>query len=68
MRAYEVLESGLRLLFKIGVRTLLSADTGIDAEFPGFSEHRELDSNVRAGIPALAAIRAATLLPAEVSA
>ncbi|RZB14582.1 organophopsphate acid anhydrase [Streptomyces sp. F001] len=64
-KAYAVLESGLRELVDSGVRVLLSADTGVGAQFPGFAEHRELEAMVRAGMPPLEAIRAATLLPAE---
>ncbi|WP_217570492.1 amidohydrolase family protein [Streptomyces sp. GbtcB7] len=64
-KAYEILESGLRLLAENGVRVLLSADSGVGSQFIGFAEHLELEAMVRAGMPALAAIRAATLLPAQ---
>jgi imidazolonepropionase-like amidohydrolase len=62
---YAILESGLRQYVDAGVTVLLSGDTGVLSQFPGFAEHRELESMVRAGMPALAAIRSATLLPAE---
>jgi imidazolonepropionase-like amidohydrolase len=62
---YEVLESGLRAYVDAGVRVLLSADSGVLHQFIGFAEHRELESMVDAGMPALAAIKASTLLPAQ---
>jgi imidazolonepropionase-like amidohydrolase len=62
---YEILESGLRSYVDAGVRVLLSADSGVLHQFIGFAEHRELESMVDAGMPALAAITASTLLPAE---
>ncbi|WP_371572501.1 amidohydrolase family protein [Streptomyces sp. NBC_01314] len=64
-KAYEVLESGLCRLVESGVRVLLSADSGVGSQFLGFAEHLELEAMVRAGMPAPAAIRAATLLPAQ---
>jgi imidazolonepropionase-like amidohydrolase len=62
---YAILEAGLRTCHQAGVRLLLSADTGLLAQFPGFAEHRELEAMVTAGMPALDAITAATLLPAQ---
>lgn len=62
---YQVLESGLRAYLDAGVRVLLSADTGLFTQFIGFAEHRELEAMVQAGMPALEAIKAATLLPAQ---
>jgi imidazolonepropionase-like amidohydrolase len=62
---YGILEAGLRAYLQAGVRVLLSADTGLLAQFPGFAEHRELEAMVAAGMPALDAITAATLLPAQ---
>jgi imidazolonepropionase-like amidohydrolase len=62
---YAVLEAGLLKYVDVGVTVLLSGDTGVLTQFPGFAEHRELESMVKAGMPALAAIRSATLLPAE---
>ncbi|NQX28097.1 amidohydrolase family protein [Microbacteriaceae bacterium VKM Ac-2854] len=62
---YRILESSLTQYVDAGVRVLLSGDTGVMAQFPGFTEHRELEAMVRAGMPTLAAIRAATLLPAR---
>jgi imidazolonepropionase-like amidohydrolase len=62
---YGILETGLCAYLQAGVRVLLSADTGLLAQFPGFAEHRELEAMVTAGMPALDAITAATLLPAQ---
>lgn len=62
---YAVLESGLRRYLDGGVTVLLSGDTGVLTQFPGFSEHRELEAMVLAGMPAALAIMSATLLPAE---
>jgi imidazolonepropionase-like amidohydrolase len=62
---YEVLETGLRTYVDAGVRILLSADSGVLHQFIGFAEHRELEAMVDAGMPALDAIKAATLLPAQ---
>jgi imidazolonepropionase-like amidohydrolase len=61
----SILEAGLRTYHQAGVRVLLSADTGLLAQFPGCAEHRELEAMVTAGMPALDAITAATLLPAR---
>jgi imidazolonepropionase-like amidohydrolase len=62
---YRILESALLRYFEAGVPVLLSGDTGVLTQFPGFAEHRELESMVLAGMPPAAAIKAATLLPAE---
>ena len=62
---YAILEAGLRQYVGAGVTVLLSGDTGVLSQFPGFAEHRELESMVQAGMPALAAIKSATLLPAQ---
>jgi len=63
--SYHILETGLRKYVDAGVRVLLSADTGLFTQFIGFAEHRELEAMVAAGMPALDAITAATLLPAR---
>ncbi|GAA1953526.1 amidohydrolase family protein [Microbacterium deminutum] len=62
---YQVLESSLSTYVDAGVRVLLSGDTGVMAQFPGYTEHRELAAMVAAGTSPLAAIKAATLLPAQ---
>jgi imidazolonepropionase-like amidohydrolase len=63
--SYRVLAAGLLRYVDAGVRVLLSADTGLFTQFIGFAEHRELEAMVSAGMPALDAITAATLLPAR---
>jgi imidazolonepropionase-like amidohydrolase len=62
---YDVLEEGLRRYVEAGVTVVLSGDTGLVSQFPGFTEHRELEAMVRAGMPALRAIEAATRIPAD---
>jgi imidazolonepropionase-like amidohydrolase len=64
--SYAILEAGLRRYLACGVRVVLSADTGLFTQFPGFAEHRELEAMVQAGMPALEAIRAATQISADV--
>ncbi len=64
--AYERLERSLRRLHAGGVRLVLCGDTGLSSQAPGFTEHRELEALVQAGLPPLEAIRAATAAGAEV--
>jgi imidazolonepropionase-like amidohydrolase len=67
MRAqYAVIEHSLRRYVETGVKAILSADTGLLSQAPGFAEHRELEAMVDAGMPVLDAIRAGTEVPAEV--
>jgi imidazolonepropionase-like amidohydrolase len=63
--SYAILEAGLRAYVAAGVRTVLSADSGLHTQLIGIAEHRELEAMVTAGMPSLEAIRAATDLPAE---
>ncbi len=63
---YAGLEASLRRLHAGGARIVLCADTGLLTQAPGFTEHRELEAMVQAGIPPLEAIRAATQTGAEV--
>ena len=63
---YARLEQNLRRLHAGGVRIVLCADTGLLTQAPGFTEHRELEAMVQAGMPPLEAIRAATRTGAEV--
>jgi imidazolonepropionase-like amidohydrolase len=58
--AYSRLERSLHALHEGGARLVLCGDTGLNSQVPGFTEHRELEAIVRAGIPPLQAIRAAT--------
>jgi len=64
-RGYQVLEASLQKYVDAGVTVLMSADTGVITQFPGFAEHREIEAMVDAGMPALEAIKASTLLPAQ---
>jgi imidazolonepropionase-like amidohydrolase len=64
--SYDVLEAGVRTYVEHGVKVVLSGDTGLLSQAFGYTEHRELESIVRAGVPVLQAIRAATQVPAEV--
>ncbi|WP_261566556.1 amidohydrolase family protein [Frankia gtarii] len=59
------LDFGVRVFVENGVRVLMSADTGVLIQFFGFSEHREIEAIVDAGVSPYQAIAAATKLPAE---
>ena len=63
---YAGLQASLRRLHAGGARIVLCADTGLLTQAPGFTEHRELEAMVQAGIPPLEAISAATRTGAEV--
>jgi imidazolonepropionase-like amidohydrolase len=63
---YARLERNLRTIHQGGARIVLCGDTGLASQVPGFTEHRELEAIVRAGVPALEAIRAATGTAASV--
>ncbi|MGW1785071.1 amidohydrolase family protein [Streptomyces sp. NPDC002143] len=62
---YAILKNSLPAYLEAGVRVLMSSDSGVMHQFLGFSEHRELEAMVHAGMPESAAISAATLRPAE---
>lgn len=57
---YARLEASMKRLHDGGARIVLCGDTGLNSQVPGFTEHRELEAIARAGVPPLAAIRAAT--------
>jgi imidazolonepropionase-like amidohydrolase len=63
---YRKLEDSLHILVDAGIRVVLSGDTGVFQNVPGFAEHRELEAMVLAGMPPLDAIKAATLVPADI--
>jgi imidazolonepropionase-like amidohydrolase len=65
-RGYSILEQNVRKLHAAGARIVLCGDTGFARQAPGFTEHRELQAMVDAGMPPLEAIRAATGVGAEV--
>jgi imidazolonepropionase-like amidohydrolase len=66
LRGYSILEQNVRTLHAAGARIVLCGDTGFARQAPGFTEHRELQAMVDAGMPPLQAIRAATEVGAEV--
>jgi imidazolonepropionase-like amidohydrolase len=63
---YARLERTLRSMYEGGARLVLCGDTGLGTQAAGFTEHRELEAIVKAGVPALQAIRAATATGAAV--
>lgn len=60
-----VLRNEVVTLHSAGVPVILSCDTGLDGQFFGIAEHRELEALVLAGMSPLDAISAATSLPAS---
>ncbi|MFJ5265633.1 amidohydrolase family protein [Streptomyces sp. NPDC088387] len=65
-RVYETLRREVAAFSSAGVRLVLSADTGVAAQFPGFAEHFELESMVDAGMRPLGAINSGTEQSARV--
>ena len=59
------MQKSLKKLSDGGVRIVLCGDTGLFSQTPGFTEHRELEAMVQAGMPPLDAIRAATAVGAK---
>ncbi|MEZ4416748.1 MAG: amidohydrolase family protein [Gemmatimonadota bacterium] len=55
----------VRAMFERGVPIGAGTDTPIGFSVPGYSLHNELDMLVRAGLPPIEALRAATVRPAE---
>lgn len=66
LRGYAVLQESVRRLYAAGARIVLCGDTGFRTQAPGFTEHRELQAMVDAGMPPLQAIHAATEVGADV--
>lgn len=64
LEKYELLEEGLRRYIDGGVKIVMSADTGLLSQIPGFAEHREMEAMCRAGMSPLRVIEAATSVPA----
>jgi imidazolonepropionase-like amidohydrolase len=62
---YAILERSLAKLARAGAKIVLGADTGLEDHLFGMSEHRELESMVRAGMTPMDAIVAATGRAAE---
>ena len=63
---YTLQEKSLTTLSDGAVLITLCADTGVFSQAPGFSEHRELDSMAKTGMPPLEVIRAATQVGADI--
>ncbi|MFB7274666.1 amidohydrolase family protein [Streptomyces sp. NPDC056244] len=63
---YQTLRREVAAFVAADVRLVLSADTGVATQFPGFAEHFELESMVEAGMPAIRAINAGTEQSARV--
>ena len=60
------MQRSLKKLADAGARVVLGADTGVQDHVPGYTEHRELELMVEAGLSPGDAIVAATSAPAEV--
>ena len=62
---YQILQRSVGRLAKAGAKVLLGSDTGIQDHPFGFTDHRELEMLVEAGMTPMQAIVAATSRPAE---
>jgi imidazolonepropionase-like amidohydrolase len=62
----EMAKKNLKTLSDAGVKIAFGTDSGIPARFPGYSEHRELQLMVEAGLTPMQAIVAATRTNAEI--
>ena len=62
---YQILQRSVARLAKAGARVLLGSDTGIQDHPFGFTDHRELEMLVEAGMTPMQTIVAATSRPAE---
>lgn len=63
---YRNMEKSLAKLSKAGARIAFGSDSGIPRNFVGFSEHRELELMVDAGMAPMEVIQAATSTSAEI--
>ena len=66
LEIYRNMENSLHKLAQSGARIAFGGDSGIPRNFVGFSEHRELQLMVAAGMTPLEAIRAATATTSEI--
>jgi imidazolonepropionase-like amidohydrolase len=62
----EMAKKNLKTLSDAGVKIAFGTDSGIPTRFPGYSEHRELQLMVEAGLTPMQAIVAATATNAEI--
>jgi imidazolonepropionase-like amidohydrolase len=62
----EMAKKNLKSLSDAGVKIAFGTDSGIPTRFPGYSEHRELQLMVEAGLTPMQAIVAATGTNAEI--
>jgi imidazolonepropionase-like amidohydrolase len=62
---YQILQRSVARLAKADAKLLLGSDTGIQDHPFGFTDHRELEMLVEAGVTPMQAIVAATSRPAE---
>ena len=66
LEIYRNMENSLHKLAQSGARIAFGGDSGIPRNFVGFSEHRELQLMVAAGMTPLEAIRTATATTSEI--
>jgi imidazolonepropionase-like amidohydrolase len=62
---YKRLEEGLVRMHEAGVRIIISCDTGLFTQYFGLAEHREVELMVNAGMSPGDALRASTMIPAQ---
>ncbi len=60
-----VIAENMRKVWKSGISLGVGPDTGVMGAFPGFAVHREMELMVRAGLPAMAVLQAATANAAQ---
>jgi imidazolonepropionase-like amidohydrolase len=63
--AFEIAKLNLKRLATAGAKVCVGTDSGLPLRFPGFSEHREMQLMVQAGLTPMEALVAATRNNAE---
>jgi len=58
--SFPIIMANMRRIHEAGIPYAVGPDTGVPGVFPGLSVHREMELMVKAGVPPLAVIRAAT--------
>ena len=61
----EDTRANFRALYAAGVQIFVGTDSGVHGVFPGASLHREIETLVELGMPALQVLRSATSAPAD---